>query len=234
MARRRRSAAPLVVAAAVAAVGWLVLRSTHPVLAWIVFGLTVLGLLAVPAWRELDRQVRRRTRRTLRPTRAPAARPAPRRPAVRVGTTRSVGTTRPVPAGAAPAITTGPQFELLVAGLLERDGCDGVQVSGGAGDRGADISAITPDGHRVVVQCKCYRSRPVGDPDMQRFLGTVRQVHNAEIPLFVTTSRFTQSATQLARDHGIVLVDGRRLADWQTGTWQLPDEPTEHVGEISG
>jgi restriction system protein len=226
MSRRRGVPPWVLLAVAVVLVGWLVLRSRHPVLAWLVFALALLCLVAVPLWRGLDRRARRRTRRTARPARVPAVRSVVRRPAVRVEPAR------PVAAGVPPPRLTGPQFEQLVADLLTRDGCDGVQVSGGAGDRGADIKAVSPEGHQVVVQCKCYRSHPVGDPDMQRFLGTVRQVHNAAIPLFVTTSRFTLPAAQLAREHGIVLVDGRTLADWQSRKWRLPVEPTEHVGQI--
>lgn len=137
------------------------------------------------------------------------------------------------PGPAAPGLT-GPQFERVVADLLARDGCAAVEVSGGAGDRGADVTAISPEGHRVVVQCKAYRTQPVGDPELQRFLGTARQVHNAAIPLFVTTSRFTRPAVQLAREHGIVLVDGGRLASWREHGWRLPGEPTEFVGEVTG
>jgi restriction system protein len=228
--RRRAGAPPWVVLAVLVTVGWLVLVSAHAVMGWLVFGLALVVLLAVPVQRQLGRQVRRIRRRRARPLPPPrgsAARAARARGAtVRVGAARPVDATPPGP--------TGPQFEQVVAELLRRDGCEGVRVSGGAGDRGADIKAISPEGHQVVVQCKCYRSQPVGDPDMQRFLGTVRQVHNAAIPLFVTTSRFTRPAAQLARDHGIELVDGRTLAAWRTRAWRLPAEPTEFVGEING
>jgi hypothetical protein len=263
MGRRKGRSRPAA-AVALVVVGWLVLLTARPVLAWVVFGVTVAGLVAVPVWRELDRRTRKSTRR-----RARSAWVAPRRPAVRAG--RAAGPGSRWPAGRGERVfepgarwaagrgeraagrgsrwsagrgervvdtgpgraagLPGPAFERLVAGLLARDGCEGVEVSGGAGDRGADVTAITPGGHRVVVQCKAYRTRPVGDPDMQRFLGTVRHVHNAEIPLFVTTSRFTAPAALLARDHGIQLVDGPRLAAWQDGAWSLPDEPTEHVGD---
>jgi restriction system protein len=126
---------------------------------------------------------------------------------------------------------TGRQFEERIRRLLEDDGCEDVRVVGGAGDRGADLTAISPYGDRIVVQCKCYRAGPVRDPEMQRFLGTARPVHNAAIPLFVTTSRFTQPAVRLAREHGIVLVDGPRLEAWMAGgPSPLPNEPTEHVG----
>jgi restriction system protein len=240
--RRRGGLSWTVPVVAVALVGWLVLRSSAPVVAWVVFGAAVLGLVALPVWKELDRRARRRTRRVRGAVReAPAA----RRPSVRVeaapGARRSTGavprtpgqggTTGPAAAGR----MSGPEFERFVADLLRRDGCDGVEVSGGAGDRGADVTAISPEGHRVVVQCKSYhRGHPVGDPDLQRFLGTARLVHNAAIPLFVTTSRFTAPAVRLAREHGIVLVDGPALNAWTRGRTPLPPDPTEFVGEITG
>jgi restriction endonuclease Mrr len=126
---------------------------------------------------------------------------------------------------------TGPEFELLVGRLLERDGCQDVRVSGGAGDRGADLTAISPYGHRVVVQCKRYGARhPVGDPEIQRFLGTVYHEHRAEVALFVTTSHYTTSARELGTRRGIVLVDGGRLAAWMSGGHSpLPLDPAEET-----
>ncbi|MEU0830663.1 restriction endonuclease [Streptomyces sp. NPDC005969] len=48
------------------------------------------------------------------------------------------------------------EFEQHIAGLLRRDDCTDVQVHGGSGDRGADITAYTADGRRLVVQCKNF------------------------------------------------------------------------------
>jgi restriction system protein len=130
------------------------------------------------------------------------------------------------------ATMTGPQFERLVGRLLERDGCEDVRVLGGSGDRGADVTAISPFGHRVVVQCKRYGpGKAVGDPDVQRFLGTVWHEHRAEVALFVTTSFYTRAARELGTRRGIVLVDGRRLARWMSdGDSPLPREPSEEAG----
>ncbi|MFI2213923.1 restriction endonuclease [Streptomyces sp. NPDC020141] len=50
-------------------------------------------------------------------------------------------------------------FEEAVAALCERDGCRDVEVNGGAGDLGADVTAIAPSGLRVVIQCKRYVRR---------------------------------------------------------------------------
>jgi restriction system protein len=206
----------LVVAALVVLAAVLLLRA-RPVLGVLVLGVVVLSGVAV--FRLRRRGDRARIAESRRRTAA----------AILAHETRRSALDGAFPAA---ATMTGPQFERLVAGLLERDGCEDVRVSGGSGDRGADLTAISPHGDRVVVQCKRYKAgNPVRDPEMQRFLGTARPVHNAAIPLFVTTSRFTGAAVRLAREHGIVLVDGVGLEAWMAGgPSPLPREPTEHVG----
>src|SRR5436190_700115 len=47
---------------------------------------------------------------------------------------------------------TGPQFEQYVARLMRRDGLRRVQVCGGSGDLGADVTGYTGDGRKVGVQ----------------------------------------------------------------------------------
>ncbi len=108
---------------------------------------------------------------------------------------------------------TGPQFEQWVARLLTRSGFTEVQVRGGAGDLGADIIAVSPVGHRVVIQCKRHR-RNISSPEIQKFAGTCRSIHKAEIPVIVTTAGFSQPARDLAAQLGIVLIDRDQLAAW--------------------
>ena len=119
---------------------------------------------------------------------------------------------------------TGPAFERHVAGLCLRDGLEIVRDGGGAGDLGADVIARAPDGRLIVIQCKRYKAEnSVSGPDMQRFLGTVRTVHNADVPLFVTTARrFTRQARQLAVSHDVILIDRNRLALWNGGSNLVP------------
>jgi restriction system protein len=117
---------------------------------------------------------------------------------------------------------TGPEFEQYVARLMRRSRFRDVRVSGGAGDLGADIVARAPDGRLVVAQCKRYTG-PVGDPHIQKFNGTVRDIHGADVALFVTTGRPTARAYQLAERCGIVLVDRAALAAWAAdGVLPLP------------
>jgi restriction system protein len=110
---------------------------------------------------------------------------------------------------------TGPEFEKYVARLMRGSGFKRVKTCGGGGDLGADVVGYTPDGRRVVVQCKRYAGS-VGGPLIQMFNGTARDIHAADVALFVTTGRPTTQARQLAARCGIVLVDRPALATWIT------------------
>lgn len=108
---------------------------------------------------------------------------------------------------------SGPEFEQWTARLLTRTGFRDVTVPGGSGDLGADIIARAPDGRRTVVQCKRY-SKNVPSSDMQKFAGTCRNIHRAELALFITTAGFSKPARALAARVDIVLVDRDMLAAW--------------------
>lgn len=111
---------------------------------------------------------------------------------------------------------TGTDFEHLVARLLVRDGWHNVTVAGGANDLGADVTAYDATGRKLVVQCKRYGQKLVGSPEIQKFAGTHRNYHRADVSLFVTTSGFTQPAAHFAATQGIVLVDRTALAHWMS------------------
>ncbi|WP_436949773.1 restriction endonuclease [Streptomyces sp. SudanB52_2052] len=135
------------------------------------------------------------------------------------------------------------EFEEAIAALCARDGCSGVEVVGGAGDLGADVVAVAPDGRRVVIQCKHYGdSHRVGSQDLQRFGGTCFTVHEADVAVLVTTSDFTAPAVEYAEQCGIVCVDRDALRTWTDGTgprpWEdAPDEwatsPSPPAGRVS-
>ncbi|MER6633523.1 restriction endonuclease [Streptomyces sp. NPDC000987] len=118
----------------------------------------------------------------------------------------------------------GPaEFEHAIAYLCQRDGCTNVEVSGGAGDLGADVIATAPDGRRIVIQCKRYGpTHKVGSPDAQRFGGTCFSVHGAHIAVLVTTSTFTRQAVGYAAAQGIRLYDAQALAGWASQTGPAP------------
>ncbi|WWQ69229.1 restriction endonuclease [Streptomyces sp. Q6] len=122
-------------------------------------------------------------------------------------------------------------FEAAIAELCERDGCQDVEVTGGAGDLGADVLAVAPDGRRVVIQCKQYApDNKVGSMDLQRFGGTCWSVHGAQLAVIVTTSAFTTPAEEYARSCGIRCVDGEELEAWAQGSGPAPWGPA-HVAD---
>jgi restriction system protein len=127
---------------------------------------------------------------------------------------------------------TPEEFEEAIAGLCERHGCTEVEVVGGAGDLGADVLAVTPDGRRVVIQCKHYgESHRVGSQDLQRFGGTCFTVHEADVAILVCTSDFTAPAVEYAEQCGIVCVNREALEAWTDGTGPRPWEAALEGGE---
>ncbi len=108
------------------------------------------------------------------------------------------------------------EFEQYVADLFRRDGCTEVVVSGKRGDLRADVIGYLADGRKLVIQCKKYASeRSVSSPDMQKFVGTARLEHGADVALFVTTCRtFTKAALGLAVRQDIVALHRDLLGSW--------------------
>ncbi|GGY41084.1 restriction endonuclease [Streptomyces djakartensis] len=130
---------------------------------------------------------------------------------------------------------TPEEFEEAIGALCERDGCSAVDVVGGAGDLGADVVALTPDGRRIVIQCKHYGgSHRVGSQDLQRFGGTCFTVHEADVAVLVTTSDFTAPAAEYAESCGIVCVDRECLQAWTDGTGPRPWEAAPAGGWAAG
>ncbi len=125
-----------------------------------------------------------------------------------------------------PGAVDGAGRRALVAGVRDvrrgtgrRDGCTKVVVSGGSGDLGADVIGYFADGRKLVIQCKKYAPhRSVPSQDMQKFVGTARLAHGADVALFVTTCRaFTKAAMGLALRHDIVAVHRGLLGAWVKG-----------------
>ncbi|WAU78609.1 restriction endonuclease [Streptomyces sp. Qhu-G9] len=114
---------------------------------------------------------------------------------------------------------SGAEFEERVAELLRLDGCTAVVVRGGRGDRGVDITGRTADGRHLVVQCKRFAPYvSVASPDIQKFLGAAKVLHNADVALYVATCPFTRDALNIAGDGGITAVPRALLEAWASGT----------------
>ncbi|MGY4966600.1 restriction endonuclease [Streptomyces sp. 900105245] len=114
---------------------------------------------------------------------------------------------------------TWQEFEKYIAELCRRDGCREVVVSGKSGDLGADVVGYLADGRKLVIQCKKYAThRSVPSQDMQKFVGTARLEHGADVALFVTTCRsFTKDAMGLALRQDIVALHRDLLGSWVKG-----------------
>jgi hypothetical protein len=119
-------------------------------------------------------------------------------------------------------------FEQLTAWLLKRDGCTIERDRGGPGDQGADVIATTPDGLRIVLQCKhSTKLRNRLDPrHVHQLNGTARPIHGADIVGIVTNRALSDSAEAFAASQGIHNVDRRVLKRWATYgvPWWKPEE----------
>ncbi|MFI0933574.1 restriction endonuclease [Streptomyces sp. NPDC021019] len=116
-------------------------------------------------------------------------------------------------------------FEEAVAELCRRDGCADAEVVGGAGDLGADVLATTPDGRRLVVQCKRYGpTNRAGSQELQRFGGTCYAVHEADVALVVSTGGFTEPALDYAERCAILCYGPEELTAWSDGVAPPPWE----------
>ncbi|MFD4019348.1 restriction endonuclease [Streptomyces sindenensis] len=123
-------------------------------------------------------------------------------------------------------------FEEAVAGLCRRDGCADAEVVGGAGDLGADVLGTTPDGRRVVIQCKRYGpTSRAGSQDLQRFGGTCYAVHAADVALVVSTGGFTEPALDYAEQCAILCYGPDELAAWSEGAAPPPWEAAAPAGQ---
>lgn len=109
------------------------------------------------------------------------------------------------------------EFEELIGDLLRESFYTQVRRVGGSGDLAADLTAIDPQGRKVIVQCKRYSpEKTVGTPDLQKFIGMLIVEHKADFGIFVTTSSFSQKAIEKAKEWQDVLqlVDGNFLVKW--------------------
>jgi restriction system protein len=113
-------------------------------------------------------------------------------------------------------------FENFVIELLLEMGYgnfreDAKQVTGMTGDDGIDgvISQDRLGLENVYIQAKRFTDNTVGSGDIRNFIGSLT-LKGVTKGVFLTTSRFTKSATQTAEDskqQKIILIDGQHLAN---------------------
>lgn len=111
----------------------------------------------------------------------------------------------------------GDDFEQLIAALLHRDGYRRIDVQGGCGDGGIDITAETPDrSGTVAIQCKRH-SRNIGVSYVREMIGALHDLAPC-LGLVVTTAEFSKPAKDTAQRAGILLIGRERLGEWMNGT----------------
>lgn len=111
----------------------------------------------------------------------------------------------------------GDDFEQLIAELLHRDGYRRIDVQGGCGDGGIDITAKAPDlSTTVAIQCKRH-ARNVGVAYVREMIGAIHDLAPC-LGLVVTTAEFTKPAKDTAQRANILLIGRSRLGDWMNGT----------------
>ncbi|MFC9285720.1 restriction endonuclease [Streptomyces sp. NPDC057052] len=114
------------------------------------------------------------------------------------------------------AALTATGFEQACADLLVRDGFRRPLRVGGAGDLGVDVTARDDEDRLLILQCKQYQN-PVGSGHVQKFNGTARPHHGADIPIMIAFNGFTQPAIDFARHHRLILVGRPELKKWAHG-----------------
>lgn len=113
-------------------------------------------------------------------------------------------------------VMTGAEFEELIAELLRRDGYQAVTVIGRSGDRGVDITARTPDGRKIAVQCK-RQAKNVPPDRVRNLIGAVHSTYEGHEGILVTNSGYSAQALSEGRGR-IVMVGREELGSWMAGT----------------
>jgi restriction endonuclease Mrr len=116
---------------------------------------------------------------------------------------------------------TPAAFAEAVASLLRAQGYAKVTLVGEPDEQAATLVARDAQGRRVVVHCQ--RDDPaqrIGRRLVHKFLSRMQSEHQAQVGIFVTTACFSDPALELARQSGLILLDGSDLRE-------LMAEPTQ-------
>ncbi len=102
----------------------------------------------------------------------------------------------------------GASFEALIKRLYEGTGYT-AQLTGGTGDQGGDL-VVVRDNAKKVIQAKYRRRMTVGNDAVQQVVAA-KGIYNCPEAVVITNSTFTPKAEEIARVHGVELVDGKIL-----------------------
>ncbi len=81
--------------------------------------------------------------------------------------------------------------------------------TGSVGDHGVDVVGKSPNGEKIIVQCKRWRG-VVGEQIIREFHG-VMQHEKADKGIIITTGKFTNQAREWARGKPIDLIEGEEF-----------------------
>ncbi|GAB2442583.1 hypothetical protein GCM10027162_41430 [Streptomyces incanus] len=87
-----------------------------------------------------------------------------------------------------------------------------------------DVTARNHADRLLILQCKQCQN-PVGSGHVQKFNGTARLHHGADIPLMIGPNGFTQPAVDFAAHHELILMGLPELKRWAHG---------QHLYEVLG
>ena len=102
----------------------------------------------------------------------------------------------------------GDKFEALIKRLYEGAGYT-AQLTGRTGDQGGDLVVVRDD-VKKVIQAKLRRKMTVGNDAVQQVIAA-KGIYNCPVAVVITNSTFTPEAEELARVHGVELVDDKVL-----------------------
>ena len=102
----------------------------------------------------------------------------------------------------------GTGFEALLKRLYEGNGYT-AQLTGKTGDQGGDLVVVRDDAKKVI-QAKLRSNMTVGNDAVQQVIAA-KAIYNCPGAVVITNSTFTPEAEELARVHGVELVDGKLL-----------------------
>jgi restriction system protein len=99
--------------------------------------------------------------------------------------------------------------ERLAAGAYRLRGYDVRTIKGADGELQGDL-LLTKESERLLLQCKHWKSRKVGEMPVREFFG-VMAGHAATGGVLISSGAFTLEATRFAGFGGIELLNGRQL-----------------------
>jgi hypothetical protein len=102
---------------------------------------------------------------------------------------------------------TGREFEHACARLLATQGYANMEVIGSTpGEQGADITAVSPAGYEVAVQCKRQKAN-IEQEIVRELIGAVNSGrHRGRAPALMTNAVLTRGARVLAESSGVGVI----------------------------